>query len=47
MKYQYKDTGVVVESDRVLDSTTFMPITEQTPEAPKEPKTEKKAKRGK
>ena len=29
MKYLYKQTGIVVESDNVLDSTMFKPIIEE------------------
>ena len=29
MKYRYKQTGIIVESDSVLDSTAYTPITEE------------------
>ncbi len=29
MKYRYKDTDTVVESDRVLDSAAFTPLEEK------------------
>ena len=32
MKYLYKQTGIVVESDDVLDSTMFKPIIEEKTE---------------
>ena len=32
MKYLYKQTGIVVESDNVLDSTMFKPIIEEKTE---------------
>lgn len=32
MKYLYKQTGIVVESDDVLDSTMFNPIIEEKTE---------------
>ena len=32
MKYLYKQTGTVVESDDVLDSTMFKPIIEEKTE---------------
>ena len=36
MKYLYKQTGIVVESDDVLDSTMFKPIIEEKTEEPVE-----------
>lgn len=47
MKYQYKDTGVIVESDRELDSTMYRAVTEEAPKTPEEPKKKTTAKRGK
>ncbi len=32
MKYTYKQTGVIVESDITLDSTNFIPISEKAVE---------------
>ena len=29
MKYRYKKTGIIVESDSVLDSASYTPITEE------------------
>jgi hypothetical protein len=47
MKYRYKDTGVIVESDRELDSAMYKPTTEEAPETPEEPKKKTATKRGK
>lgn len=43
MKYLYKNTGVIVESDKALDSTIFEPISENTDikETEKEVKTKR------
>lgn len=35
MKYKYKQTNIVVESDSELDSTLFIPLNEATSEAEK------------
>lgn len=43
MKYLYKNTGVIVESDKALDSAIFEPISENTDI--KEPEKEAKTKR--
>lgn len=37
MRYLYKQTGIEVESDKVLDSTMFKLITEDQAEVEKEP----------
>ena len=38
MKYLYKQTGVIVESESNLDSAIFMPVKDATkPEEPSDP----------
>lgn len=41
MKYTYKQTGVIVESDIPLDSANFTPISEKQTEAETEAMTSK------
>lgn len=38
MRYVYKQTGVIVESDRVLDSAIFTPVKDEPEQTSAEPK---------
>lgn len=42
MKYRYKNTSAIVESDRVLDSTIFTLISDEPPKAEATAETTKK-----